>query len=100
MFAAGNHTVMGSAEDPKDGKSVATAVFGAVIIYGVSSCRESMHHALWKLEASELRPSEPKLTAQSSSQHRSSSSSAAARHYSTRDRRQAARLRCGRKIDK
>lgn len=36
MFAAGNHTVMGSAEDPKDGKSVATAVFGAVVIYGVS----------------------------------------------------------------
>ena len=35
MFASGNHTVMGSAEDPKDGKSVATAVFGAVIIYGV-----------------------------------------------------------------
>jgi hypothetical protein len=28
---------MGSAEDPKDGKSVATAVFGAVVIYGVSS---------------------------------------------------------------
>lgn len=39
MFASGNHTVMGSAEDPKDGKSVATAVFGAVVIYGVSSCR-------------------------------------------------------------
>lgn len=35
MFAAGNHTVMGSSEDPKDGKSVAAAVFGAVIIYGV-----------------------------------------------------------------
>ena len=44
MFAAGNHTVMGSAEDPKDGKQVATAVFGAVIIYGVSV-------ALWELEA-------------------------------------------------
>ncbi|KAM0705330.1 hypothetical protein Q7P35_008120 [Cladosporium inversicolor] len=40
MFAAGNHTVMGSAEDPKDGKQVATAVFGAVIIYGVSSRRK------------------------------------------------------------
>lgn len=39
MFAAGNHTVMGSAEDPKDGKSVATAVFGAVVIYGVSVAR-------------------------------------------------------------
>lgn len=53
MFASGNHTVMGSAEDPKDGKSVATAVFGAVIIYGVSSS--------WNkhpLEAgSKLRPS-------------------------------------------
>ena len=41
MFAAGNHTVMGSAEDPKDGKSVATAVFGAVVIYGVSLVQES-----------------------------------------------------------
>jgi len=40
MFAAGNHTVMGSAEDPKDGKSVATAVFGAVVIYGVSSANQ------------------------------------------------------------
>jgi hypothetical protein len=39
MFAAGNHTVMGSAEDPKDGKQVATAVFGAVIIYGVSAAQ-------------------------------------------------------------
>jgi hypothetical protein len=27
---------MGSSEDPKDGKSVAAAVFGAVVIYGVS----------------------------------------------------------------
>jgi ribonuclease kappa len=37
MFASGNHVVMGSSEDPKDGKSVAAAVFGAVVIYGVSS---------------------------------------------------------------
>lgn len=62
MFASGNHTVMGSAEDPKDGKSVATAVFGAVIIYGVSSSW-SKH----PLEAGgKLRP-EPRLIAHSSS---------------------------------
>ncbi|KAM0719332.1 hypothetical protein Q7P37_005237 [Cladosporium fusiforme] len=35
MFANGNHTVMGSTEDPKDGKGVAAAVFGAVVVYGV-----------------------------------------------------------------
>jgi len=55
MFASGNHTVMGSAEDPKDGKSVATAVFGAVIIYGVSfrlkAC--SMRSRSWKEAAPE-----------------------------------------------
>lgn len=39
MFAAGHHTVMGGAEDPKDGKGVAAAVFGAVIIYGVCSSK-------------------------------------------------------------
>jgi hypothetical protein len=94
MFASGNHTVMGSAEDPKDGKSVATAVFGAVIIYGVSSCRKKH-----PLEAgSKLRSDEPKLIARLSSPNRSSSSSAAARHYSTRDRQQAARSRCGRRF--
>lgn len=36
MFANGDHVVMGSEEDPKDGKKVATAVFSAVIIYAVS----------------------------------------------------------------
>jgi phosphoribosylcarboxyaminoimidazole (NCAIR) mutase len=35
MFASGHHIVMGSSEDPKDGKGVATAVFGAVVVYGV-----------------------------------------------------------------
>lgn len=30
-----HHSVMGSTEDPEDGKAVATAVFGAVIIYAV-----------------------------------------------------------------
>jgi len=60
MFASGNHTVMGSSEDPKDGKSVATAVFGAVVIYGVSACRT------WALEAGgKLRLGEPKLILQS-----------------------------------
>jgi hypothetical protein len=31
----GNPIVMGHAEDPKDGNAVATAVFGAVAVYGV-----------------------------------------------------------------
>jgi len=69
MFASGNHTVMGSAEDPKDGKSVATAVFGAVIIYGVSSSLEeasTVPSGSWKLETS-CDQSELKLTAHSSS---------------------------------
>lgn len=29
--------MMGSTEDPKDGKGVAAAVFGAVVVYGVCS---------------------------------------------------------------
>jgi ribonuclease kappa len=37
MFANGHHSMMGSTEDPKDGKKVAGAVFGAVIVYAVSS---------------------------------------------------------------
>ena len=37
MFASGHHIVMGSSEDPKDGKGVAAAVFGAVVVYGVRS---------------------------------------------------------------
>lgn len=37
MFASGNHAMMGSTEDPKDGKGVAAAVFGAVVVYGVCS---------------------------------------------------------------
>lgn len=36
MFANGNHSMMGGTEDPKDGKKVAAAVFGAVIVYAVS----------------------------------------------------------------
>jgi len=35
MFANGHHSMMGSTEDPKDGKKVAGAVFGAVIVYAV-----------------------------------------------------------------
>ena len=45
MFANGNHSMMGSEEDPKDGGKVATAVFGAVGVYGVS----------WVIEASTRR---------------------------------------------
>lgn len=36
MFASGHHSMMGSEEDPKDGGKVATAVFGAVVVYAVS----------------------------------------------------------------
>ncbi|KAK0298985.1 hypothetical protein B0A54_15540 [Friedmanniomyces endolithicus] len=35
MFAHGNHSMMGSDEDPQDGGKVAAAVFGAVGVYGV-----------------------------------------------------------------
>jgi len=35
MFANGHHSMMGSTEDPKDGKKVAGAVFGAVIVYAI-----------------------------------------------------------------
>jgi len=35
MFARGHHSMMGSTEDPEDGGKVATAVFGAVAVYGV-----------------------------------------------------------------
>lgn len=66
MFASGNHTVMGSAEDPKDGKSVATAVFGAVIIYGVSSCLKT-HPPCPPKAGRKLRSVGPKLIAHSSS---------------------------------
>lgn len=37
MFAHGHHSMMGSTEDPSDGGKVATAVFGAVAVYGVRS---------------------------------------------------------------
>ncbi|KAK1070951.1 hypothetical protein LTR33_010547 [Friedmanniomyces endolithicus] len=37
MFAHGNHSMMGSDEDPADGSKVAAAVFGAVGVYGVST---------------------------------------------------------------
>lgn len=37
MFARGHHSMMGSTEDPEDGGKVATAVFGAVAVYGVRS---------------------------------------------------------------
>ncbi|KAF2858167.1 hypothetical protein K470DRAFT_221873 [Piedraia hortae CBS 480.64] len=33
MFANGNHAVMGSDEDPEDGKKVAATVMGAVVVY-------------------------------------------------------------------
>ncbi|KAF2404819.1 hypothetical protein EJ06DRAFT_526875 [Trichodelitschia bisporula] len=33
MFKNNNHIMMGKAEDPKDGKAVGAAVFGAVAVY-------------------------------------------------------------------
>ncbi|KAM3418094.1 hypothetical protein BST61_g6299 [Cercospora zeina] len=47
MFATNHHSMMGSNEDPKDGKAVAAAVFGAVIVYAVflvfCACQALMH---------------------------------------------------------
>lgn len=79
---------MGSTEDPKDGKGVAAAVFGAVVVYGVS---------LLLRDGDESGVGQAWEYALTMAKYRSSSSSAAARHYSTRDRQQAARLRCGRR---
>ena len=36
-FANGHHSMMGSTDDPKDGAKVAATVFGAVIVYAVST---------------------------------------------------------------
>lgn len=36
LFLNGSQSLMGAEEDPKDGAKVATTVFGAVAIYGVS----------------------------------------------------------------
>jgi uncharacterized membrane protein YeaQ/YmgE (transglycosylase-associated protein family) len=36
MFATNHHSMMGSEDDPTDGKKVAAAVFGAVVVYAVS----------------------------------------------------------------
>ncbi|KAF2142940.1 uncharacterized protein K452DRAFT_297457 [Aplosporella prunicola CBS 121167] len=33
LFKSNSHTMMGSTEDPEDGKAVAGAVFGAVAVY-------------------------------------------------------------------
>lgn len=35
MFATNHHSMMGANDDPEDGKAVATAVFGAVVVYAV-----------------------------------------------------------------
>ncbi|KAF7191853.1 hypothetical protein HII31_06898 [Pseudocercospora fuligena] len=47
MFATNHHSMMGSTEDPPDGKKVATAVFGAVVVYAVfllfCGCQALMH---------------------------------------------------------
>lgn len=47
MFAKGNHTMMGSTEDPENGSAVAAAVFGAVGVYGVSSSLYLMTGISW-----------------------------------------------------
>jgi hypothetical protein len=41
VVQSGNHTMMGSEDDPKDGGAVAGAVFGAVFIYMVRSSRRA-----------------------------------------------------------
>ena len=46
MFAHGNHSMMGSEEDPKDGGKVATAVFGAVGVYGVRQYYRDVYNAV------------------------------------------------------
>ncbi|KAH0610042.1 uncharacterized protein LAJ45_07872 [Morchella importuna] len=33
LFKSGHESMMGSTNDPKDGKSVAATIFGAVIVY-------------------------------------------------------------------
>lgn len=35
LFRSGHHSMMGSDEDPKDGKAAAGAIFGAVVVYAV-----------------------------------------------------------------
>ncbi|EPE29184.1 hypothetical protein GLAREA_00344 [Glarea lozoyensis ATCC 20868] len=35
LFSANHHSMMGSTEDPEDGKAVAGTVFSAVVVYAV-----------------------------------------------------------------
>ncbi|EON65958.1 hypothetical protein W97_05200 [Coniosporium apollinis CBS 100218] len=35
LFKSNNHSMMGSTDDPEDGKAVAAAVFGAVGVYAI-----------------------------------------------------------------
>lgn len=73
LFAKDHHSVMGSEDDPPNGTVVATAVFGAVGIYGVSlPPRKSHHHCMW--EKALTHP------------NRFSSCSAAARHFYIREK--------------
>lgn len=44
MFASNHHSMVGSDEDPADGGKVATAVFGAVVVYAVGLSRSAMGH--------------------------------------------------------
>jgi hypothetical protein len=87
MFASGHHIVMGSSEDPKDGKGVAAAVFGAVVVYGVRITSQKA-----QTRAGKTRKRTTKLT----SANRYSSSSAAARPSYTRGSGRAVKSLCGR----
>lgn len=80
MFASGHHSMMGSEEDPKDGGKVATAVFGAVVVYAVS--QEYFEDGQGHIQ-------DKKLTALVLG--RSSSFSAAARRSCTSDKADEAR---------
>ncbi|EMF11842.1 uncharacterized protein SEPMUDRAFT_142065 [Sphaerulina musiva SO2202] len=47
MFATNHHSMMGANDDPEDGKAVATAVFGAVVVYAAfllfCGCQAMIH---------------------------------------------------------
>lgn len=96
MFANNHHSMVGGAEDPKDGAKVATAVFGAVVVYAVSDVHPwsyvytrnkrmgvDVDVAIWTLRGAEANdiPS------------RSSSSSAAAKPLCINDKAHEARSR-------
>ena len=77
--------MMGSIEDPKDGGKVAAAVFGAVIVYAVSTANSSLRLR------TVIRGMDERLIVMLV---RSSSSSAPHKHSSTHERIGKARSHC------